>query len=214
MGTRKTLLLYTEQLKAVLPRLSMQERGTLLTALFEHATGLDVSVELSGGAGMAYSIMAMAIDENYQRYDRVCEKRSEAAKKSHEARTLQMHANAASASNSCQVQEQVQVQVQEQVQDNILYTDAKASTTTKTKRSVFKKPTLEEVEAYCTERSNGIDAGSFVDYYEANGWKVGRSPMKDWKAAVRTWERKRKPSKSDRTFDEFDRFVETQEVRA
>lgn len=208
-------MLYTEQLKAVLPRLSMQERGTLLTALFEHAMGLELDVDLAGGTGMAFSIMAMAMDENYQRYDRVCEKRSEAAKKSHEARTLQqVHANAANAGNSSQVQEQVQVQVQEQVQNNILYSDAEASTTTKTKRSVFKKPTLEEVEAYCTERSNGIDAGSFVDYYEANGWKVGRSPMKDWKAAVRTWERKRKPSKTDRTFDEFDRFVETQEVRA
>lgn len=53
----------------------------------------------------------------------------------------------------------------------------------------FTKPTLEEVQAYCIERGNGVDAQHFIDYYEAKGWIVGKSPMKDWKAAVRTWER-------------------------
>ena len=54
----------------------------------------------------------------------------------------------------------------------------------------FCKPTLEEVQAYCDERNNGVDAQRWLDYYEANGWKVGKNPMKDWKASVRTWERK------------------------
>ena len=62
---------------------------------------------------------------------------------------------------------------------------------TKAKKN-FKKPTLEEVSEYCRERSNGIDAQAFIDHYEANGWKVGRNAMKDWKAAVRTWEKSRK----------------------
>lgn len=53
----------------------------------------------------------------------------------------------------------------------------------------FVKPTVEEVRTYCQERKNAVDANRFVDYYEANGWKVGRNSMKDWKAAVRTWER-------------------------
>lgn len=53
----------------------------------------------------------------------------------------------------------------------------------------FKKPTVEEVRAYCIERCNNVDPQRFVDHYTANGWKVGgKSPMKDWKAAVRTWE--------------------------
>lgn len=54
----------------------------------------------------------------------------------------------------------------------------------------FVKPTVEEVRTYCQERNNTVDANRFVDYYEANGWKVGRNSMKDWKAAVRTWERR------------------------
>lgn len=53
----------------------------------------------------------------------------------------------------------------------------------------FAKPTLEEVQAYCAERGKGVDAQKWYDYYSANGWKVGKNPMKDWKAAVRTWER-------------------------
>lgn len=55
--------------------------------------------------------------------------------------------------------------------------------------SRFIAPTLEQVKAYCNERNNSVDAERFINYYTANGWKVGKNPMKDWKAAVRTWER-------------------------
>lgn len=49
---------------------------------------------------------------------------------------------------------------------------------------------VEVVRAYCQERNNGVNPEAFFNYYEANGWKVGRNPMKDWKAAVRNWETK------------------------
>ena len=51
-------------------------------------------------------------------------------------------------------------------------------------------PTVEEVRAYAAQRGDPLDPEAFMDYYTANGWKVGRNPMKDWKAAVRTWARK------------------------
>ena len=60
------------------------------------------------------------------------------------------------------------------------------------KRKRFTPPTLEEVKAYCSERNNGIDPQTFIDYYESNGWMVGKGKMKDWKATVRTWENRRK----------------------
>ena len=53
----------------------------------------------------------------------------------------------------------------------------------------FVKPKVEDIEAYCKERNNNVDAQQFFDYYESKGWKIGKSPMKDWKAAVRTWEK-------------------------
>jgi len=56
----------------------------------------------------------------------------------------------------------------------------------------FKKPTLEEVEEYCKERGNSVNPSTFIDFYESKGWKVGKSPMKDWKASIRLWESKSK----------------------
>ena len=58
----------------------------------------------------------------------------------------------------------------------------------KPRAPVFKKPTLEEIKAYCQERKNTINPEQFLAYYEANGWKVGKNPMKDWRAAIRSWE--------------------------
>lgn len=57
------------------------------------------------------------------------------------------------------------------------------------KRPRFSPPTIEAVREYCLERGNRVDAERFHAHYTANGWKVGKNPMKDWKAAVRTWER-------------------------
>lgn len=58
----------------------------------------------------------------------------------------------------------------------------------------FSKPTMQEISVYCQERKNNIDPQQFFDFYESKGWKVGSTPMKDWQAAVRTWEAKRKDS--------------------
>ena len=66
----------------------------------------------------------------------------------------------------------------------------------KGKTKKFIPPTVEEVQDYCIERNNGIDAQAFVDFYESKGWVVGKAKMKDWKAAVRTWENKRKNDNS------------------
>ena len=62
----------------------------------------------------------------------------------------------------------------------------------KNKDNKFRRPSLEEVTAYCDERRNGIDPQAFLDFYDSKGWKVGNTPMKDWRAAIRTWESKRK----------------------
>lgn len=64
----------------------------------------------------------------------------------------------------------------------------------------FTPPTIEEVTAYCKERGNRVDAQQFIDFYTANGWMVGKNKMKDWKACVRTWERRdAKPTETNYT---------------
>lgn len=63
------------------------------------------------------------------------------------------------------------------------------ATRTGSARGKFTPPTLEEVAAYCRKQGNSIDPRYFHAYYEANGWKVGKVTMKDWKCAIRLWER-------------------------
>ena len=53
----------------------------------------------------------------------------------------------------------------------------------------FKKPDINEIFNYCNERCNSVDAQKFYDFYESNGWKVGKNKMKCWKASIRTWEK-------------------------
>ena len=62
----------------------------------------------------------------------------------------------------------------------------------KTKR--FVKPTIDEIQTYCRERNKTIDAERFWNFYESKGWKVGKNPMKDWKAAVCNWAKDSKPA--------------------
>jgi hypothetical protein len=71
--------------------------------------------------------------------------------------------------------------------ENECYPPTPLSGGAKAKR--FIPPTVDEVAAYCQERGNGLDPETFVDFYASKGWMVGKNPMKDWKAAVRTWER-------------------------
>ena len=69
----------------------------------------------------------------------------------------------------------------------------------------FVPPTLEQIVEYCSERNNNVDPQKFLNHYQSNGWMVGRNHMKDWKAAVRTWENNSfdKPASPKKTGNEF-----------
>lgn len=71
----------------------------------------------------------------------------------------------------------------------------------------FVKPSLEEVQEYCLERNNNVDAERFIDFYESKGWKVGKEQMKDWKACVRTWE------KRDSAYKPYQEKIENMKVK-
>ena len=76
-------------------------------------------------------------------------------------------------------------------------TKTREKTPTESKRKIFVPPSVDEVRAYCQERRNRIDPQAFLDYYEARGWRLGKTPMKDWKAAVRTWEKNQMGQEDD-----------------
>ena len=62
----------------------------------------------------------------------------------------------------------------------------------------FTRPTLDEIRSYCAENGLAVNAERFMDYYDANGWKVGRNPMKDWKATCRNWAKRYKERETEK----------------
>nr|DAU72365.1 MAG TPA: DnaD like replication protein [Caudoviricetes sp.] len=100
---------------------------------------------------------------------------------------------------------EIEIELEKDIEiEKEIHSSAK-STTTKRKR--FEKPTLSQITQYCLERNNNVNAEQFYDYYESNGWKVGKNAMKDWKACVRTWERneyKKAPIKKTNTEQTLD----------
>jgi len=100
--------------------------------------------------------------------------------------------------------------------NNVIHTDANADTNTNTqdqkkRASPFVPPTEDDVFEYCQQRNNKVDPESFIDHYEANGWMRGKTKIKDWKACVRTWE-KRNGSSGQRQNTGFDQRSRAQKV--
>ena len=82
----------------------------------------------------------------------------------------------------------------------------------------FIKPTIEEINNYCKERNNGINAEAFYDFYESKDWYVGKNKMKDWKACMRTWEKRNKnnnirPSWFDKEIEKEEEYIISDEDR-
>ena len=67
------------------------------------------------------------------------------------------------------------------------------------KGASFKKPTVNDIKEYCLERNNGIDSETFFDFYESKNWLIGKNKMKDWKACVRTWEKRQNKTNNNNT---------------
>lgn len=76
----------------------------------------------------------------------------------------------------------------------------------KKKEEVF-RPSVEEVRAYCIERGNNVDPEQFVAFYDSNGWKVGKNPMKNWKSAVITWEKREREEKHKAPESDYERSM-------
>lgn len=102
----------------------------------------------------------------------------------------------------------VNIPSKEKFTDNTNINITNTNLTDSNKKAFFKKPTVEEVHQYCNERKNKVCADAFIDFYESKNFMIGKNKMKDWKACVRTWERReeKKPttmSKIDMQLNEY-----------
>ena len=76
----------------------------------------------------------------------------------------------------------------------------------------FEKPTIIEISNYCKERNNNIDGEAFFDFYQSKNWMVGKNKMKDWKACVRTWERRNRPKGMSKIDNQINEYIKGKEL--
>ncbi len=80
------------------------------------------------------------------------------------------------------------------------------------KKALFKKPTLDEVKNYCILRKNNIDAEAFIDFYESKNFYIGKTKMKDWKACIRTWEKREKKKPASKIDNQINEYLKGKEL--
>ena len=189
---KDSFVLYTKYLDNI-QALSMEQRGMLFTSLMLYASGQEPE-EMDPVTAMAFSFIKSQMDKDIEKYNETCAKRSEAGKlggrpkKQEEAKK----ANGFSENQKKQGKAKKADNDNEYDNDNDLLKE-------NTKRKVFSTPTVDDVRAYCLERNNKVDPQQFVDFYESKGWMIGKNKMKDWKAAVRTWERSETKTRQEGT---------------
>ena len=160
-------------------QLTDAERGRLFTAcLFYSKTG--EAPQLSGNERFVFPAMRSQIDRDIQNYEDFVKKQSENGKKGGRPRKP-------TESQKTQPFFEKPKKGKEKEKEQ----EISPLNPPRGKRERFTPPTVEDVAAYCLERKNGIDPEEFVAFYASKGWKVGSSPMKNWRAALITWEKKR-----------------------
>lgn len=181
--------------RRILVKLSDQEVGRLFKALLEYGdTG--ERPELSGRESVAFEFMADDLDRANEAYQAKVNVNKENGRKGGRPKKSESVGEKPKESENNRT---VFSETEEKPIKERKAKQSKAKEGNSIKR--FAPPTPEEVQEYCDSRGNGISGQHFCDWYATRGWKVGRDTMKDWKAAVRTWERNGYSSGTAKTAD-------------
>lgn len=207
---KDSFVLFTELVDSV-QGLSDEQAGALFKMILNYEAERDLYEGLDDiptESLVAFSFIQRQLDKMDEKYQETIEKRKKAGQAGANARWQNM-ANAYDGiandskrinRNAVECDEIAKMADTDTVTDNDTVSPTEIK---KEKRKRFTPPTIEEVTVYCQERNNGINPDSFIDFYTSKGWKVGNQPMKDWKAAVRTWE-KRDKGQGRASPDKFD----------
>jgi len=217
MTKKKAFQLYADY-RSTIDALSDEEAGQLIKAVFAHEDGEEPA--LSGALRGIFLLLANQLDRDRARYEEMCARnRSNGAKggrPSQSDKKADEPAETGTGPYEAAVTEENPMEpAVTQGKPKKPDTDTDTDTDTEKERvsvcgsarrphtaspqNRFVPPTLEEVMAYCAERGNSVDAQRFIDFYESKGWMVGSSPMRDWRAAVRGWERDERASPKDQS---------------
>ena len=185
-----------EKTMAQIDRLSNEQAGEFLKAMIAHYKGEDQE-DVSQIVDVLMIDASERMDRDREVYEEQTQKRSEAGRKGADKRWHDDGNDMANDGNAMandgkaianDSNDMANDSLSVSVSDSVL----KETSPTESKRKVFVRPTVDEVLAYCIERGNHVDAEAFVAFYDSKGWKVGNAPMKSWKAAVVTWEKRQK----------------------
>ena len=206
----KSFVVYTEW-KSIFQLLPTDEARTeLLYLIFDYMSGEPLP-DCSDSVRIAWEYLFPKLEENKSKWEDERQKRSEAgrlgglasgeARRSNRSKCLKQDEAIVQSASIClnenEANEAVNVNVN--VNDNVnvldntrklVLSNVKENTKENTKEKRFVKPTLDEIQLYILDNDLNVDAETFFDFYESKSWKVGKSPMKDWRAALRNWNRR------------------------
>lgn len=174
-------------------------RLEIYEAVIEYGTSGTIPA-LKQMAMLAFNFMKTAIDRDRERYEDAARERSEKARRNAAARwskdaevcdgmqTMQPHANDATACNCMQPHNEMQPHANDAIYVYDSVSDDKEKVSKETKKK-FSPPSVDDVAALCKERGyTATNPSAFVAYYESNGWRVGKNPMRSWESALAGWE--------------------------
>ncbi|RHQ35849.1 DUF6291 domain-containing protein [Clostridium sp. AF27-5AA] len=196
MADKKSFVMY-ESWGAAIEKMNNEQAGELIKAIYAFQKNPDVVPE-DPAIAFVFEIIKQKLEEDNKRYEEVCAARSEGGKKGGRPK-----ANASDKKQMVSEESKKSKCFSEKAKkadnDNEYDNDLKENTLEGVKEKRFAPPTLENVSEYCREMGyTNVDAVCFIDFYTSNGWMVGKNRMKDWKAAVRNWDRREKnPQRQD-----------------
>ena len=180
---------------AAIEKMSNEQAGELIKAIYAYQKDPDAVPE-DPALAFVFELIKQQLDADSQRYKEACAARSEAGKKGGRPKT-----NASDKKQMVSEESKKSKCFSEKAKkaDNEYDNDLKENTIDGVKEKRFAPPTLKNVSEYCQEMGyTNVDAARFIDFYTSNGWMVGKNRMKDWKAAVRNWDRREKnPQRQD-----------------
>jgi len=135
-----------------------------------------------------WTVVRQGIDREAEAYENKVEASREAGRKSGEARRKRSQLLEPNERNRTNMNKTNQDKEEEEEKDEYKEEEKESVCRAAAPRALIGPPSLEEVTSYCEERGNRVNPQRFMDFYTANGWRVGKNPMRDWKAAVRSWE--------------------------
>ena len=208
---KKSFVLYHD-IRTPLELLTDEQRGKLFIALLNYSEYGELP-DFDGALLMAFAFIRTSLDRDAEAWAEKRAKRAEAGRSGGLAKVANASNASSSKQNVANLAVPVSVSVPVPVNVNTPNTSVGRGTADKPPRAArFTPPTLAEVQAYVSERQSPVDPQGFLDFYAAKGWLVGKTPMKDWKAACRnaeSWERwEKQPDKNRlRSYDADESFV-------